>query len=244
MPAERVPLRCPACLEKPVREEKGYRCSACGRDFPIGRFGVPDFRFVPPDRSADHAAWQEMIQTFVAWRRSYLRRKRRRNFLRRLLLRPVFDYDLATQKRLVEYVGVRGAVVEVGCGPGSLFRLAPWKLYVGVDPMVYFRKAPPFPFFRAYGEHLPFADDAFDAVLMAASFDYLFDPEGALATFHRVLRPGGVFGMSLGTRPRTTRGTLQFMHYTQKHLLELVGRRFDVEYELDGDYIYLKGTPR
>lgn len=41
--------------------------------------------------------------------------------------------------------------------------------------------------------HLPYADGAFDAVVVAGLIPYLADPMRALGQFHRVLRPGGVY---------------------------------------------------
>jgi ubiquinone/menaquinone biosynthesis C-methylase UbiE len=53
-------------------------------------------------------------------------------------------------------------------------------------------------------DHLP--DDAFDAVLCACSLVFFPDPEQALVEFRRVLRPGGIAGLSRWTEadPRWT----------------------------------------
>lgn len=40
---------------------------------------------------------------------------------------------------------------------------------------------------------LPYADAAFDAVVVAGLIPYLHDPVAALGEFHRVLRPGGTY---------------------------------------------------
>jgi SAM-dependent methyltransferase/uncharacterized protein YbaR (Trm112 family) len=39
--------------------------------------------------------------------------------------------------------------------------------------------------------HLPFADDAFDAVITFNTFEHLHDPRQAASEIHRVLKPGG-----------------------------------------------------
>lgn len=50
-------------------------------------------------------------------------------------------------------------------------------------------------FARAVGERLPFADGAFDLVLIDATLDHCFDYKKALDEIARVLAPGGVAGI-------------------------------------------------
>lgn len=242
-----VPYRCPVCVGPLEEAADFFACASCARRYAVGPRGVPDFTVVPEEIREAHERWQRVLEEFLPWREEYLRAKRRRRFRRALrfwrrrdLRRD--DYDRYTQERLVEYAGARGDVLEVGCGPGSLRRLGDWSEYVGVDPVDYFRRPPPFQFCRAYGEFLPFPDGAFDAVLTAASFDYLFAPERALAAFRRVLKPGGIFGLALGITGEDRPGRLQLRLYSLGGLLETIRPYFDIEYRLEEDnYLFLRG---
>ena len=53
--------------------------------------------------------------------------------------------------------------------------------------------ATPPPFVRGVGEHLPFHDEAFDAVLSFWSLNHVSQPESVIAEVGRVLKPGGRF---------------------------------------------------
>ena len=54
----------------------------------------------------------------------------------------------------------------------------------------------------AAAEALPFADGSLDAITVAQAFHW-FDAAGALAEFHRVLRPGGRLGLIWNARDRS-----------------------------------------
>lgn len=246
---EEVPYRCPICVGPLDEREAGFGCPACRREYRRGRFGIPDFTVLPEEHREAHERWERVIAAFIPWRTRYLRRKRIRRLIDALLFRgsrglKEDDYDRYTWERLVEHVGVRGTVLEVGCGPGSLYDVARWDRYVGVDPVVYLRRRPPFQFCRAYGEFLPFPDATFDAVYMAASFDYLFSPETALRRIRRVLKPTGAFGLALGVGRTDGPGTLQIRLYSLQGLLAVVEPHFCVEYRVEEPgYVFVKGRP-
>jgi len=98
---------------------------------------------------------------------------------------------------------LRGAarVLDVGCGDGQVSRLA-WKLgaelVVGVDPthnqisVAHERGGGP-AYVRGPAAQLPFADEAFDAVVACLVFEHIDDVDEAIAEVARVLRPGGRF---------------------------------------------------
>ncbi len=98
---------------------------------------------------------------------------------------------------------LRGAarVLDVGCGDGQVSRLA-WKLgaelVVGVDPthnqisVAHERGGGP-AYVRGPAAQLPFADEAFDAVVACLVFEHIDDVDDAIAEVARVLRPGGRF---------------------------------------------------
>jgi ubiquinone/menaquinone biosynthesis C-methylase UbiE len=102
-----------------------------------------------------------------------------------------------------------GAVLDVGCGSALVAdRILDLDgTYVGVDygghHSVYAAKrlrGSERPLRTAIGqcdgEHLPFADESFDVVVMSEVIEHLMQPELATWEVARVLRPGGVFVMT------------------------------------------------
>lgn len=92
-------------------------------------------------------------------------------------------------------------VLDVGCGDGQVSRLARRigaSLVVGIDPTrnqidVAAARAGGAHFARAGADHLPFADDTFDAVVACLVFEHIVAVDAAIAEVARVLRPGGRF---------------------------------------------------
>jgi SAM-dependent methyltransferase len=100
-------------------------------------------------------------------------------------------------------------LLDCGCGPGSitlgLARLAAPGETVGIDMaenqleearlQAARQGVDNVRFENASVYELPFADKSFDAVFSHAVLEHLAEPKKALAEMHRVLRPGGVFGI-------------------------------------------------
>jgi ubiquinone/menaquinone biosynthesis C-methylase UbiE len=105
----------------------------------------------------------------------------------------------AERRKLVE--GLSGEVCEIGYGTGLQLPYYPEGCRVtGVEPDAEFAKlAParaasaqvPVTLVAAVGEALPFADDSFDAVVMAMVLCSVGDMAQVLAEARRVLKPGG-----------------------------------------------------
>ncbi|WP_349292410.1 class I SAM-dependent methyltransferase [Nocardia cyriacigeorgica] len=82
-------------------------------------------------------------------------------------------------------------VLDLGCGEGALRAAAdkmtapPW--VVGLDASATMLSAVPPPAVRADAAEIPFADNAFDAVVAVNILDHLPDPLPALRAVHRVL---------------------------------------------------------
>jgi SAM-dependent methyltransferase len=105
--------------------------------------------------------------------------------------------------RLVDFDGYRGrTVLEVGCGAGvDLARFARGGANVtGVDLAAsaielakanFAQQGLQGTFEVADGEHLPFPDNAFDAVYAHGVVQYTGDPQRLVSECRRVLKPGG-----------------------------------------------------
>lgn len=138
---------------------------------------------------------------FDGWARSY-----DRSILNRLLFGPSYEIVLE------ELVAWRGngrtpfSVLDVGCGTGSLAALLaasslPARVigldYAAVMCVIATEKARLLGitdrarFLNADSEHLPFADESFDAVTCGNSFHHYPEQQRVVCEFRRVLRPGG-----------------------------------------------------
>ena len=101
-------------------------------------------------------------------------------------------------------------MLEVGCGTGAVTRvLATWPgvaKTIGVDPSpVFVAKArklagglTTLAFQEADGRSLPFADDAFDAVVFHTTLCHVPEPEVMLHEAVRILRPGACLAVFEG----------------------------------------------
>jgi ubiquinone/menaquinone biosynthesis C-methylase UbiE len=100
------------------------------------------------------------------------------------------------------YAGLRGRVIEIGCGEGRSFDLYPPRvesvLAVEPDPVALAaaaeraRSAPvPVEVVAGVAERLPALDGAFDAVVCVWVLCSVPEPPAALAEIRRVLAPGG-----------------------------------------------------
>jgi 2-polyprenyl-3-methyl-5-hydroxy-6-metoxy-1,4-benzoquinol methylase len=133
--------------------------------------------------------------------------------------RSEYDYALFEYYRsakvlaFLDKAGVRpnGRILDAGCGGGGMpLSLAEETAsVVGIDLVDRFRDAGTrlaaekglhnLAFLQADGMHLPFAAQAFDAVLSHAVIEHVADAQGYLHQCRRVLKPGG--WMYLSTAP-------------------------------------------
>ncbi|MPZ78818.1 MAG: methyltransferase domain-containing protein [Deltaproteobacteria bacterium] len=108
----------------------------------------------------------------------------------------------------VDYVGVRGEVLDVGCGTGALtFAIArdnSVSKIVGVDLsegfLAYGRSKtddPRISFKQGDAQSLPFPDDSFDSCLALLVMAFIPDAPKAAREMRRVTRPGGVVATAM-----------------------------------------------
>ncbi len=129
------------------------------------------------------------------------------------------------------FVPLEGAcVLDVGCGIGAYIRrirqLSPRVYGVDIDEQRVRRGSTDLPnLLLAAGEHLPFADGTFDAVLLNEVIEHVRDDAATLREACRVARPGGAVvifapnrlylfethGVYLGKR--YVFGNIPFVHY-------------------------------
>jgi SAM-dependent methyltransferase len=112
-------------------------------------------------------------------------------------------YSTQLSQQMVDLAGVRAGqrVLDVGCGPGALTAELAGRLgadaVTAVDPSEPFVAAararnPGVNVLQASAEHLPFADDEFDAAFAQLVVHFMTDPVAGLAEMARVTRRNGV----------------------------------------------------
>ena len=111
------------------------------------------------------------------------------------------EYEEQILPLAAEHLAGAARVLDVGTGEGQVARLAArlgTTLVAGVDPtwaqLVAARDRAGGPAYaRAGAAALPFADEAFDAVVACLVFEHIETLDAAIAEVARVLRPGGRF---------------------------------------------------
>jgi ubiquinone/menaquinone biosynthesis C-methylase UbiE len=117
-------------------------------------------------------------------------------------LAPVMDGRGAAQHRAELVAGLAGSVVEVGCGPGSMFAHYPAAVtsVLAVEPDPYLRDravraaagaAVPVTVVAGRADALPVRSGSVDAVVFSLVLCSVPDVSVALSEARRVLRPGG-----------------------------------------------------
>jgi len=121
-------------------------------------------------------------------------------------LSPTYIQALKLRYCLEDLEGIRGRVLDVGCGGGNLPKaikhyrpdLEVWGTDLSQQAI---RAANIEPdgarFLAAGGERLPFPDGYFDAVTMFDVLEHFPDPKRALAEVRRLLRANGLFHLFL-----------------------------------------------
>jgi len=204
-------LRCAACRGVLVRAADALHCAACSRTFPIV-LGIPDLRLyddplIPRkddyrkgeklQRAAESMSFAELVAyywTLPTYPPTPPGLSAR--FVHHVLT------DASRIACWEESLGTGDALLDVGCGAGVLVRVAHkrFRRVVGLD--VGFRwlivarrgleEAGIEPrLVCACADHLPFANETFDAVSSVALLEHVPNARLALREFSRVQRPAG-----------------------------------------------------
>ncbi len=121
------------------------------------------------------------------------------------------DYPETAVRALVEHLRITpgSVVLDLAAGTGKLTRhLVPFGArLVAVEPVeamraTLARNLPGVLALAGTAEAIPLSAGSVDAAVVAQAFHW-FDPDGALAELHRVLRPGGRLGVIYNVRDET-----------------------------------------
>jgi len=150
-----------------------------GRRFPIERGIVRMLDAVDPLLAAELAAQAEALPLYTDERLLMTRLERE---VARVAVEELLD-------------GVRGTILDAGCGIGLCGRLYPELGLFGADASVTLLEQARSGYqlrVECTVEELPFADASFDAVLALNMLHHVIHPEAAVAELARLLKPGGV----------------------------------------------------
>lgn len=207
----REALRCPVCRAALSEQAETLTCTACERVYPIV-LGIPDLRLyedplIPKlddyrkgeklQRAAESMSFTELV-AFYWTLPTYPPTPAD--------LSARFIHHVLTDERRIagweQHLGTGAALLDVGCGAGVLVRHAHGRFerVVGVD--VGFRwlivarrgleEAGITPrLVCGCADHLPFAENSFDAVSSVALLEHVPKARDALGEFARVQRPTG-----------------------------------------------------
>lgn len=111
-------------------------------------------------------------------------------------LLTLYDHRVTTPLAIEALLGpVSGEILDVGCGTGAVGRLYPQLGVYGLDasfPLLLQCQRGYRLRFEASVHELPFDDRSLDAIVALSMLHHVIRPEGAVAEFARVLKPGGV----------------------------------------------------
>ena len=188
---------CPVCLHFPLQlESEALVCPSCRASFPI----LADVPVLLPQKEL--AATVEGQQYTVKDIQKIYDKVYQHDGLMGTELDQMYDRE--TKGTLLSFAGdLRNKrLLDVGAGVGRLWEYAPDEvLGYALEPSNtgaarIHQKHPHLTVSTSVGEHLPYQDNFFDAVISADTIEHTFSPEQTLKEIHRVLKPGGVFGAS------------------------------------------------
>ena len=178
-------------------------CLRCRHQYPINE-GIPNM--LPDDlrlqKIAKESSWQE-------WRkRLSLFKQRIKSWTEEDSRKTIAIYDAL----LSNFCPIKGTALEIGCGNGVVRHFLNRNAeYWGIDPEKDWILHPfhsfaqdifpclkePFPYIQGVGEYLPFKDESFDNVIIAATLDHVNSPLQVFVESYRVLKDKGQMLLSV-----------------------------------------------
>jgi ubiquinone/menaquinone biosynthesis C-methylase UbiE len=175
-------LRCPECRASPIRFASPPVCGACGWSGRVSR-DIPDF-VDPSHLSRQHneelAAQENAVEDYYENEQ-----------------KVSCHWDRMSADELPPLLGYpAGPVLDLGCGTGSAGAAVrrTGAAVVGVDltlACLEVARRRLDAVVRAEAAHLPFKDEAFDAVIARGALHHMADARSAMREIARVLRRGG-----------------------------------------------------
>lgn len=223
---------CPVCHTPAVGARDRTRCDGCGFEV-TWTAGIPAFvrnDWLGEVHEAELEAQSNAVDTYYENE-----------------TRLTCHWDRISAQDLAPQLGwPTGVVLDLGCGTGTAGAgvRRSGATVVGADltqSCLEVAKRRLDAVVRADASHLPFVDEAFDAIVSRGCLHHLADPEAALVEARRVLKPGGRVLFSdpreyawLEPIKHTLRaGDESFTHdhhaYTPAEYRELVSKHFEVE---------------
>lgn len=134
-----------------------------------------------------------------------------------------------------DFVGVRGLVLDLGCGNGKYAGgtyesvgheyLDKENTIIGLDPL--FSTEDRFPVVTAFGEHIPFQNNIFDGIVISSVLDHLIDPVAILKESKRVLKKDGKLFIWSSVQ-KDVKNPHHMHTWTKESLREMVASIFDI----------------
>ena len=199
-------------------------CSSCHREYPINE-GIPNM--LPDElrlqKKPKQGSWRE-------WgKRLGLFKQRMKGWKEEDSRKTITIYD----ELLRHFCPIKGSALEVGSGNGVVRHFLDRNAeYWGIDPDKDWILHPlhsfmedtfpclkePFPFIQGVGEYLPFKDESFDNVIIAATLDHVNSPLQVFEESYRVLKSKGQMLLLASIAKRDE---------AKKEIFSSVGRGFD-----------------
>lgn len=165
------------------------------------------FRPVDPAafRAFEHAGWDGIVDEYDAAFRT----------LTPQTIDPLLDAaGVGPGVRVLDEATGPGYVAAVAAARGAAVTAGDFSAAMVAETR---RRHPELDVRVADAEALPFADGAFDAVIMNFGVLHLAQPDLAFAEAHRVLRPGGRFAFTVWTAPEVSVGFGMVLRAVQAH---------------------------
>lgn len=114
------------------------------------------------------------------------------------LVNPFYFARRGLREALAEVLpGLKGEVLDVGCGTKPYRDLVTASRYTGLDYDSPLRRETGAADVFYEGGRFPFSDEDFDGVLCTQVLEHVFTPEDFLGEIRRVLRPGGTLVLTV-----------------------------------------------